>query len=77
MKNKKLPKEESAMKNLANVCTWSNKSSYKIFLLLSLMRYFGPQILFYAIWNEGFLDHAHLTDGMQWQKKFKKHVYTY
>ena len=36
------------------------------------MRYFGPQILFYAIWNKGFLDHAHLTDGMQWQKKSKK-----
>ena len=29
----------------------------------------GLQILFYAIWNKGFLDHAHLTDGMQWQKK--------
>ena len=38
------------------------------------MRYFGPQILFYAIWNKGFLDHAHLTDGMQWQKS-KKHIY--
>ena len=38
------------------------------------MRYFGPQILFYAIWNKGFLDHAHLTDGMQWQKKSKKHI---
>ena len=32
------------------------------------------QILFYAIWNKGFLDHAHLTDGMQWQKKSKKHI---
>ena len=41
------------------------------------MRYFGPQILFYAIWNKGFLDHAHLTDGMQWQKKSKKHIYIY
>ena len=39
------------------------------------MRYFGPQILFYAIWNKGFLDHAHLTDGMQRQKKSKKHIY--
>ena len=38
------------------------------------MRYFGPQVLFYAIWNKGFLDHAHLTDGMQWQKKSKKHI---
>ena len=46
----------------------------QIFLLLSLMRYFGPQVLFYAIWNKGFLDHAHLTDGMQWQKS-KKRVY--
>ena len=64
------------MKNLANVCTYWNKSSYtQIFLLLSLMRYFGPQILFYAIWNKGFLDHAHFTDGMQWQKKSKKHIY--
>ena len=64
------------MKNLANVCTKWNKSSYaQIFLLVSLMRYFGPQILFYAIWNKGFLDHAHLTDGMQWQKKSKKHIY--
>ena len=34
-------------------------------------RYFGPQILFYAIWNKGFWDHADLTDGMQWQKKSK------
>ena len=33
-----------------------------------------PQILFYAIWNKGFLDHVHLTDGMQWQKKSKKHI---
>ena len=75
MKNKKLPKEESAMKNLANVCTLWNKSSYtQSFLLLSLMRYFGPQILFCAIWNKGFLDHAHLTDSMQWQKKFEKHM---
>ena len=39
------------------------------------MRYFGPQILFYAIWNKGFLDHAHLADGMQWQKKSKKHIH--
>ena len=39
------------------------------------MRYFGPQILFYAIWNKGFVDHTHLTDGMQWQKKSKKHIY--
>ena len=39
------------------------------------MRYFGPQVLFYAIWNKGFWDHAHLTDGMQWQKKSKKHIY--
>ena len=62
------------MKNLANVCTLWNKSSYtQIFLLLSLMRYFGPQILIYAIWNKGFWDHAHLTDGMQWQKS-KKHI---
>ena len=62
MKNKKLPEKESAVKNLANVCTQWNKSSYaQIFLLLSLMRYFGPKILFYAIWNKGFLDHAHLT----------------
>ena len=38
------------------------------------MRYFGPQILFYAIWNKGFLDYAHLTDGMQWQKKSKKDI---
>ena len=38
------------------------------------MRYFGPQILFYAIWIKGFWDHAHLTDGMQWQKKFKRHI---
>ena len=38
------------------------------------MRYFGPQILFYAIWNKVFLDHAHLTDGMQRQKS-KKHIY--
>ena len=38
------------------------------------MRCFGPQILFYAIRNKGFLDHAHLTDGMQWQKS-KKHIY--
>ena len=41
------------------------------------MRYFGPQILIYAIRNKGFLDHAHLTDGMQWQKKSKKHNYIY
>ena len=55
-----------------------NKSSYtQIFLLLSLMRNFGPQTLFYAIWNKGFLDYAHLTDGMQWQKKSKKHIYIY
>ena len=47
----------------------------EIFLLLSLMRYFGPQTLFYAILNKGFLDHAHLTDGMQWQKKSKKHIF--
>ena len=39
------------------------------------MRYFGPQILFFAFWNKGFLDHAYLTDGMQWQKKSKKHIY--
>ena len=39
------------------------------------MRYFGPQILFYAIWNKGFWDRAHLTNGMQWQKKSKKHIY--
>ena len=39
------------------------------------MRYFGPQVLFYAIWNEGFLDHAHLTNGMPGQKKSKKHIY--
>ena len=45
------------------------------FMLLSLMRYFGTQILFYAIWNKGFWDHAHLTDDMQWQKKSKKHIY--
>ena len=38
------------------------------------MRYFGPETLFYAIWNKSFLDHAHLTDGMQWQKS-KKHIY--
>ena len=38
--------------------------------------YFGPQILFYAIWDKGFLDHAHLIDGMQWQKKLKKHIYS-
>ena len=76
MKNKKLPKEKSAVENLANVCTLWNKSSHTlIFLLLNLMGYFGPQILFYAIWNKGFLDHAHLTDGMQWQKKSKKHIY--
>ena len=30
------------------------------------MRYCGLQILFYAIWNKGFWDHAHLNDGMQW-----------
>ena len=41
------------------------------------MRYFGPQILFYAVWTKGFLDHAHLTDGMQWQKKSKKHICVY
>ena len=41
------------------------------------MRCFGPKILFYAIWNKGFLDHAHLTDGMQWQKKSKKHTVAY
>ena len=39
------------------------------------MRYFSPQVLFYAIWNKGFWDHAHLTDGMQWQKKSTKHIY--
>ena len=50
-----LSNEESAMKNLANVCTQWNKSSYtQIFLLLSLMRYYGPQVLFHAIWNNGF-----------------------
>ena len=38
------------------------------------MRCFGPQISFYAIWNKGFLDHAYLTDGMQWLKS-KKHIY--
>ena len=55
-----------------------NKSSYtQIFLLLSLMRYLGPQVLFYAIWNKAFGDHAHLTDRMQWQKKSKKHIYIY
>ena len=43
-------------------------------LILSLMRYFGPQVLFYAIWNKGFWDHAHLTDGMQRQKKSKMHI---
>ena len=26
---------------------------------------------------KGFWDHAHLTDGMQWQKKFKKHIHVY
>ena len=78
MKNKKLPKEESAMKNLAIVCTYWNKSSYtQIFLLLSSIRYFGPQILFNGIWNKGFLDHAHLTVGMQWQKKSTKYIYIY
>ena len=34
-------------------------------------------MLFYVIWNKGFLDHTHLTDGMQWQKKSKKHIYIY
>ena len=41
----------------------------------SLMRYFGPLVLLYAIWNKGFLDHTHSTDSMQWQKKSKKHIY--
>ena len=49
----------------------------QIIFLLCLMRYFSSQILFCAIWNKGFLDHAHLTDGMQWQKKSKEHVYNY
>ena len=62
MKNKKLSKEKSAMNNHANVCTM-------------LMRYFGPQVLFCTIWNKGFWDLAHLTDGMQRQKKSKKHTY--
>ena len=75
MKNKELPNKESAMKKLAKVCTKWNKSSYtQIFLLLSLMRYFGPQILIHAIWNNGFWDHAQLTDGMQRQKKSKMHI---
>ena len=78
MKNNKLPKKESAMKNLANACTkWNKSSDTQIFLLLSLMRYFHPQILFHAIWNKGFLDHAHLTDGMQWQKTPKKYIYIF
>ena len=38
------------------------------------MRYFGLQVLFYAIWNKGFWDPAHLTDGVQKQKKSKKHI---
>ena len=53
------------------------KQLHTNFLLFSLMRHFGLQILFYAIWSKGFLDHAHLTDGMQWQKKSKKHTYMY
>ena len=40
------------------------------------MRYFGPQILFYAIWNKGVLNLAHLTDNMQRQKKSKE-IYIY
>ena len=47
------------------------------FLALKLMRYFGPHILFYAIWNKGLWDHTYLTDGMQWQKKSKKNIYIY
>ena len=27
------------------------------------------------IWNKGFWDHAHLTDGRQRQKKSKMHVH--
>ena len=41
---------ESAVSVHCNLCRWWNKSSYtQIFLFLSLMRCFGPQILFYAI----------------------------
>ena len=46
----------------------------EILLLLSLRKYFGLQILFYAIWNKGFWDPVHLINDMQRQEKSKKHV---
>ena len=41
------------------------------------MRYFGTQILFFAIWNKVFWDHAQLTDGMQRQKNSKTYIHIY
>ena len=52
------------------------KQLHTNFFALKFDEILWPTGLFYAIWNKGFVDHAHLTDGMQWQKS-KKHIYRY